>query len=926
MPQRLGWSPDGSRIAWGSDDDTGAIADAASGAIERAIANGFAIAWSSDGALLAVAGYAGTLRLLNAASGDAVWIGSGLNGTRAIAWDGLSGLAIAGEDRVLIVEPFGERPRICHGHSGRVLSVAWSGDRGLLASAAADRTVRLWSADAAEELARLEHEGVVWQATFNPGGEWLISVCEDGRIRLWDVAAALRRSAVLAEDLAAYVSRQALTVGFRVRSSVQPRSGGGPIATLQGDAARGYPRAAFCGRGVVASGHPDGSVRLWRTKTGERIWTSDVRRGNPITALGVSPQGDWVLAASAASIAVFATTTGGFEGSFNEHTDRVNDVQWGRQLHSGFASASFDGTVRRWRLSSRGKPLVYEHGSRVTSVTWSDDDTMIASASGELVHLWNAADGKLTRSLGVKGERIWYVRWSPDGQRVAAACGGSFVRIWHIESPTEAVVTLKHGGLVSSLEWSPDGMTIATTSFDRTIRVWDALTGNELLRFTSLRDYNRSVSWSDDGRMLATCGPYDSIFLWGVTEFAAFEAEARPLAPRDAATRSLPSALAQLYRLHIHTPLSLLHGVLKLIAGDPVAVPLERLARLDGIRALTALGWPSGARVGLAALLLQPLPLDGWKPPADVQPAHLRDAVARALLVGEAVQPEPPVIPTEALAESAERIDERLLTLLEIIGPQPVARDPGLPLRLLPRLGQLRPLYIAQRERLGLRLPLGSSGRASGSGLGGERGGFDLRGDLRALLPSQLILPSDVLKFRHLRGELLYRAALGEEPPLLRPTVLVLDISPATAGPVETVTRLAAHILARTLIEGALQAVLVTSGGVELVRVLARVEDLVDIWTQRTNEMPDAGRTLKVARAVSAQISGDGLKPIILVLSHVWFGAGERLPVVPGLRGLFVQYPKHDVKPALAASCEHWASITSGDSKRLPWVLCALIR
>jgi len=393
---------------------------------------------------------------------------------------------------------------------------------------------------------------------------------------------------------------------------------------------------------------------------------------------------------------------------------------------------------------------------------------------------------------------------------------------------------------------------------------------------------------------------------------------------RVRAMATLPSALAHLHRLHLEPPLSLVRDLLQLTAGE-VPPGLERLGRVEGVRALAALAWPVASRVGLAALLLHGVPLEGWEPPPALPPARLRDALTAALLIADRVEPQSVTVPTEAIVDAAQPVDERLLTLLEIVGPKAVAQDPGLPLRLLPRLPHIRPLHVTQRHRLHLRTPIGSSGRASGSGLGGERGGFDLRGDLRALLPSQLVLPSEVLRFRHLRGELLYRAKLGQEPPQLRPTVLVLDVSPPSFGPIESVTRLAAHILGSTLLEAGIRSVLVTSGGAEHVRVLERAADLVDVWTHRTNEMADATRTFRIARAMREQIGSNGLEPIILVLSHAWFAADDDVTAVPGLRGLFVQYPQHHVSPALARHCERWESLYPTESDRVSNLLGKLL-
>jgi ATP-dependent Clp protease ATP-binding subunit ClpC len=267
-----------------------------------------------------------------------------------------------------------------------------------------------------------------------------------------------------------------------------------------------------------------------------------------------------------------------------------------------------------------------------------------------------------------------------------------------------------------------------------------------------------------------------------------------------------------------------------------------------------------------------------------------------------------------ALQQGAEAVDERLLTLLSAIGPEAVAADPGLPLRLLVRLPSMAALSATRRRMLGIRLGSGSAGRSLGYGSGSERSGVELRGDLRSMLPSQLAFPEEVLTSRHLRGELLYRARTGEEAPRLRPTVLVLDISPASFGPVEATTRLAAHVLASSLLQAGQPVVLVTAGGRSEVYSLERVSDLVEVWTRRSLEPAKAGRALGVARALRETLRGESLEPVIVLLTHAWFGAEEEVPVVAGLRGLFVQYPSHANRPPLASACERWESMAAGET------------
>lgn len=271
-------------------------------------------------------------------------------------------------------------------------------------------------------------------------------------------------------------------------------------------------------------------------------------------------------------------------------------------------------------------------------------------------------------------------------------------------------------------------------------------------------------------------------------------------------------------------------------------------------------------------------------------------------------------------------MDERLLALLTLLGPDAVATEPALPLQLAHRVPLLPPMSAAQRRLLGLRLRLDAGGPVQGSGMGVGSVGITNQGDLRALLPSQLALPTKIRRVRWLRRERLYRARHGQEPLRLRPTVLVLDTSPPVFGPIEAVTRLAAHIAASSLIAAQLPLVLVTLGGRGRVEVLSRRADLVSIWTERTLDLAEPRRGLALAQGMARTIRDGQLPPAILLLSHAWCAAEEHdLEAPPGLRALFVQYPRQDIKPPFADRCERWESVPSGTTDALEQVLGRLL-
>ena len=87
----------------------------------------------------------------------------------------------------------------------------------------------------------------------------------------------------------------------------------------------------------------------------------------------------------------------------------------------------------------------------------------------------------------------------------------------------------------------------------------------------------------------------------------------------------------------------------------------------------------------------------------------------------------------------------------------------------------------------------------------------------------------------------------------------------------------------------------------------------------------DEARSLQRAAALLPLLREGPLDPVIVLLAQPWFGADEQVPTVPGLRGLFVQYPGRPVRPALAGHCERWASVPSKPNEQLAEVLARLL-
>ncbi|NJK37185.1 MAG: AAA family ATPase [Oscillatoriales cyanobacterium SM2_3_0] len=191
------------------------------------------------------------------------------------------------------------------------------------------------------------------------------------------------------------------------------------------------------------------------------------------------------------------------------------------------ASASWDKTIKLWKLDGTPIRTLVGHQGRVQSVQFSPDGKTLASAGWDRkIKLWKL-DGKVLHTLKGHCETgnsnaedpqpclIRYVSFSPDSQRLVSASSDRTLKLWDVIQGQEiAGFKGQHNDEVLSANFSPDGEIIASSSKDRTIKLWNAANGALLQTLISHQGDVWEVVFSPEGQFVTSASADRTARTW----------------------------------------------------------------------------------------------------------------------------------------------------------------------------------------------------------------------------------------------------------------------------------------------------------------------------------------------------------------------------------------------------------------------------
>lgn len=420
----------------------------------------------------------------------------------------------------------GKLLRTFEGHTTAVKSVSFSPDGQSLVSASMDGTVRLWNVNLKgpipppEDQYKDRHNGPVNDVSFSPDGETFATAGEDNSVKLWD------KEGELLETLKGH-TRPVKSLSFSPKDNETLVSVGDDntvriwklnhTSSLQGLTSHSDPAnsVSFSPKGQILASVYNDVVELWSLPSGEKPSLKHTLQGY---VLAFSPDGKTIATASSSednpkNNTVKLWNLNGQELKTSKyHKEEVTSLSFSSDGQM-IAFASEDKPVKLWNLNGE---KVETLGEAASNISFSPNRPILALGGLDgTLKLWNFNNKEL-KNLGKHKPPVTSVSFSPDGQMIASANDQeNTVKLWNIDGKDPK--TLRgHDTWVTSVSFSPDGQIIASAD-DNTVKLWSR-DGKELATLKGLNSLSRirSVSFSQNGTMIAAASEDKPVILWNL--------------------------------------------------------------------------------------------------------------------------------------------------------------------------------------------------------------------------------------------------------------------------------------------------------------------------------------------------------------------------------------------------------------------------
>ncbi|KAF9908823.1 hypothetical protein BX616_011365 [Lobosporangium transversale] len=184
----------------------------------------------------------------------------------------------------------------------------------------------------------------------------------------------------------------------------------------------------------------------------------------------------------------------------------------------GKFAASFDFSMAyQWNMKT--EKVIHAlrgYSTSIKDLKYSPNGEQIAACAFDFsVRLWDARSGQLTNTFYGHSELISCVEYSPNSHQIASFSEDGTIRLCSTQlwQSSHDSYGHSHTKSISRLSFSPNGQQVASCSWDGTVHIRNSWTGQHI---HVLRTFTNNIKFSSDGRLLASSGAFNEkrVHIW----------------------------------------------------------------------------------------------------------------------------------------------------------------------------------------------------------------------------------------------------------------------------------------------------------------------------------------------------------------------------------------------------------------------------